>query len=379
VRALIVEDGFQRGALAACRALGSAGWRVGLASPERGFAAGSRWARAWHRVPAAADSVAGLVEAVSRAIESDRYDVVFAAGDPELLALSERRDRLGAVFPHAPHGAIERVLDKLALADAGRRAGLAVPESVSPEDAEEQAGPLVVKPRATAAVTTPGGLRRFHAVLAPSGAEAAALANRLRSAGLEPLVQRFVRGRLAALVVVADRRSRLVARVQQEADVLFPDDAGGSVRARTVPVDSGLAERTAGFLQELGWFGLAQVQFVVPDRGEPVLIDVNGRFYGSLALALAAGPNLPAIWAGLATGRATPPGGDGRAGVRYHWLEGDLRRLRAKRFVGAASGLVDTFAYARTATHGVWSRDDPRPGFRHVARLATRAARRLAR
>jgi predicted ATP-grasp superfamily ATP-dependent carboligase len=376
MRALIVEDGFQRGALAACRALGTAGWHVGLASPEHGFAAGSRWARDWHAVPAAADCVTGLVDAVSRAVERGRYEIVFAAGDPELLALSERRERLRAVFPHSSHGSVERLLDKLALADAARRVGLAVPETVSPGGMGAEAGALVVKPRVTAAVTAAGGLSRFHAALAANGAEAAVLASRLCSAGVEPVVQRFVRGRLAAVVVVADRGSRVVARVQQEADALFPTGAGGSVRARTVPVDDGLAERTAALLAELGWFGLAQVQFVFPDRGEPVLIDANGRFYGSLALALAAGPNLPAIWAGLATGHATPPGGDGRPGVRYHWLEGDLRRLGGAPLARAPSGLVDTLAYARTATHGVWSRDDPRPGLRHAARLATRAVRR---
>ena len=48
---LIVEDGWQRGALAATRSLGRAGWDVGIGSPRPGFAAASRFAAAWHEVP----------------------------------------------------------------------------------------------------------------------------------------------------------------------------------------------------------------------------------------------------------------------------------------------------------------------------------------
>ena len=51
MRALIVEDGWQRGALAASRSLGRAGWDVGIGSPRPGFAAASRFSAAWHEVP----------------------------------------------------------------------------------------------------------------------------------------------------------------------------------------------------------------------------------------------------------------------------------------------------------------------------------------
>src|SRR5205823_3805656 len=118
--------------------------------------------------------------------------------------------------------------------------------------------------------------------------------------------------------------SRVVARVQQEARTIWPLNAGMSARAETVPVDEVLAAKVAELLQELGWFGLAQLQFVVPEDGGPVLIDFNGRLYGSLALAVAAGVNLPAIWGCVATDRPLPRTREGLAGVRYQWEEGDF-------------------------------------------------------
>src|SRR6266516_6208783 len=82
-RALIVEDGFRRGSLAACRARGRAGWEIGIGSPERGFASSSRHTVAWHETPPPEEDEAGFVAAVRRAIGAGGYELVFGAGDGE--------------------------------------------------------------------------------------------------------------------------------------------------------------------------------------------------------------------------------------------------------------------------------------------------------
>jgi predicted ATP-grasp superfamily ATP-dependent carboligase len=352
VRALIVEDGWQRGALAAARALAAAGWEVGAAVETPGFAADSRFTCATHLIPPPAADPDGFVDAVAAAVAASGYELVFPAGDAQLLVLSDRRDRLGAVFPYAPHATVVRALDKQELSAAAVTAGLEVPDAGG--------GPFVVKPR----VTMSARAQRLRAAFAATTADADAAADELRHARADPLVQRAVEGRLVALVVVAGRDGRLLARCQQVASALWPATVGGSVRAETTAVDEQLAAAVERLLRELGWFGLAQLQFIVPERGNPRLIDLNGRFYGSLALALAAGPNLPAIWAAIATGRPAPPGGDARAGVRYHWLGADLRR----------AGLA-ALPYAFGATHGLWRLDDPLPAARHAVRVAGRLLR----
>jgi predicted ATP-grasp superfamily ATP-dependent carboligase len=53
----------------------------------------------------------------------------------------------------------------------------------------------------------------------------------------------------------------------------------------------------ARLLADLGWSGVANVQFVRAPGGRPRLIDLNGRLYGSLALAYATGVNVPDLWA----------------------------------------------------------------------------------
>src|SRR4051794_13560626 len=129
VRALVVEQGWSRGGLAAGRALASAGWAVGVAAPDsRGLALWSRRCHRTHRVPPLHRSVDAFVEGVARAVRVGGYDVVFGSGEAEVLALSAARDALGARFPHGPHTSVLRALDKGELSADATAVGIALPE-----------------------------------------------------------------------------------------------------------------------------------------------------------------------------------------------------------------------------------------------------------
>jgi predicted ATP-grasp superfamily ATP-dependent carboligase len=366
MRALIVEDGHSRGAVAAARALARAGWRVALGSPGRaGLASGSRSVASTHDVPDAAGDEQRFLKAVSGAIGASDAEVVFGAGDAELLALSAHRDDLRAVVPLADHATVLRALDKGSLADAARAVGLDVPKN-----GEHLEPPVVVKARRHAA----GGSARLEAEVCADREAVAMRVAELSAAGGEPLIQERLAGKLIAYIAFTARDGQVLASLQQEADAIWPEHTGVSVRARTVPVNETLAAGAALLLAELGWFGIAELQFLsVPARG-PVLIDFNGRFYGSLALAVAAGVNLPAMWAAAATRRKVPTPRAARVGVRYQWLEGELRLALTQRRVP-----LRALAYAPGAAHSIWSASDPKPALLQALRLAAGAGRKLRR
>jgi predicted ATP-grasp superfamily ATP-dependent carboligase len=140
-----------------------------------------------------------------------------------------------------------------------------------------------------------------------------------------------------------------------------------------------MAAHVSGLLRDLGWFGLSQLQFIVPAEGPPVLLDFNGRFYGSLALALAAGVNLPDTWARLATGRTPREGGDARPGIRYQWLEGDLRAAREHQNGGAVREMAACVSYGLRGGAGIWSANDPLPGLLTAGNLLGLGARFAAK
>jgi hypothetical protein len=98
------------------------------------------------------------VESVADAVRVGGYDVVFGAGEAELLALSRARDGLGAVLPHGAHESVLRALDTAELSRAATEVGIAVPEEIDVGAVPDEATPVV-------AGTAVYGLRARHSVL----------------------------------------------------------------------------------------------------------------------------------------------------------------------------------------------------------------------
>ena len=84
--------------------------------------------------------------------------------------------------------------------------------------------------------------------------------------------------------------------------------------------EPGLLDRAYRLLGELGWHGPAQVEFKVdPESGRTWLIEINGRFWGTLAAAVAAGIDFPQVACRLALGEDVPPAFDYAVGQRYRF------------------------------------------------------------
>ena len=376
MRALIVTLGRARGALAALRALGCAGWTVGVGTPDgTGMVTASRWCHRRHVVPRPRGNGDGFVAGIQRAISDGGYDVVFGGADDWMAALATYQDRIPTRVAHPPADTVIAALDKVELAKRAAAADLSAPRTEMATHAvvARWRGPVVVKCRAH---WHPGQQheQRIEARVYPDVTAAMGQIRLLRDAGFEPILQEPIEGRLGALIGLF-HNGCLLGRVQQETSALWPTPSGVSSRAHTVSVDEGLARRAAALLGDLGWSGLVELQFLKDVRGVAHLIDLNGRFYGSMALANAAGLNLPDAWARQALGHPLPPLPDGRPGVRFVWTAGDLRRAFIERRGGLIVDVVHTLRWARTSGDSVWDRRDLGP----VKALAGARLRSLAR
>jgi len=375
-RILLVEDGFGPHPLAAVRAFAAAGWEVAVGSPQRdGRAVRSRWTARWHHIPPAERSLDRFLAATAAAVDAGRYALVFGGDDVEVLALSWGREQLGARVPYADHDAVIRSVDKLVLTEAARASGLTTPDTTL--DCAARSLPVVVKARLHWFPGAPAATPRLPARLCHTRAEVAAAVAAITAAGGEPLLQRPVHGRLMALTGVM-HGGRLLAPVQQLALRESPR-WGNSTRAQTVPVDSRLVEQVEELLTGLGWFGLANLQFIRPPGERAHLTDLNGRFYGSMALALAAGVNHPVLWARLALSLPPGPLPPARLGVRYQILEEDLRRAVVERRGGLLPDVAGCLRYAPGAAHATWSLRDPAPAAHRAWLHARQSARSLSR
>lgn len=361
-RALIVEQGYSRGAVTAARALTADGWTIGVGSPgAKGLAARSRVCRTRHDVSPAHEDAERFRDDVERAIRSHHYEVVFGAGEAEVLALSAGRARLApAVVPHGSHDTVVAALDKDRMEAAARSVGLAVPETVDLGAASDERERFIVKATAHARPDRPGAPPRVDTNLVVGPTAARRRVEELEALGADARVQRFYEGTLLAYSAVTDRWGRVIADSMQAASRIWPPGAGASCRAETVAVEGRVGDPAADLFKKLGWFGLAELQFIAPAKGPLRLIDLNGRFYGSLGLAVAAGANLAAAWAALATDRPFERV-RARPGVSYQWLEGDLRRACAERRGGLVRDVASCLGAARGSTHSLASTADPGP------------------
>jgi CelD/BcsL family acetyltransferase involved in cellulose biosynthesis/predicted ATP-grasp superfamily ATP-dependent carboligase len=365
--AALVTDADLRSVLAGIRGLGRAGVPVVVVAPRRD--APGLWSRHASARLVGVGEQDGLLAAVASAARERGPVVAYPGQEATIDVFLDGWAWLPpeVLRPYPAPEPVRLLRDKRALAGLAAEAGLGAPATLVEGTAGElsrtrPALPCVLKPaHAGGALPTArpvGDVDELQAILATLPPD-------------EPLlVQERMPGGLWALAVVIDPEGRLVARFQQAALRTWPPSAGNSSCAVSVAPDATLVARAAGMLRDVGYGGLAQLQFV-GGPGERALIDANLRFYGSLPLALAAGVNLPAAWHAAVTGRHLPPPGPYRVGVSYRWLAGD-----AMAAVNGSPQLL--LRPRRTDVGAIWSADDPLPGLLSATRTAaTIVVRRL--
>jgi predicted ATP-grasp superfamily ATP-dependent carboligase len=371
MRALIVDQSRDRSALAAARMLHADGWLLGTGAWRPSIASTSAATGAFHTIEEAETDEDRFIADIAEAVRVGGYEVVFCVYDVGLLVLSRRREEVApAIVPYAPHAIVERSFDKLEFTRAAEAAGLEVPRTEEASDTALAAwpGPVVVKARIHAPT-------RYETKRFASAAQAAPFVAELRREGAQPLLQECITGQLGAVVVVADRDGHVVAEVQQRCDRSWPAQAGVTARARTIAPDPELSERVGELVRRLEWFGLAEIEYLLDDQGVPRFTELNGRFYGGIALAGRAGVNVAAAWARLATGRALAPAPAQRVGARFQWLNRDLA---ASRHAEGLRGMARALALAPGSAHSMLARGDLNPLLRfYLPEMARRAGARM--
>lgn len=359
VRVLITGDE-GTGTLAAVRGLRAGGFEPWLAvTHPRSYAARSNTVEVVLRVADAKEEPDAHARQVAEAALAHGLQVVLPGTEGSLRALTGREDLFDreVAIGTNPLEALDHATDKLALAADAAASGLETPpvevvrDGALPDRVEL---PAIVKPVATVAATANGYATR-HAHRVTSRDELAAAV----AGGGTWLLQPYVEGRLGAICGVV-WRGRLVCASHQTSPRIWPPARGISSYAVTVPRDAALEEGVAALLARVGWSGVFGVQYI-ERNGRKYVIDLNPRIYGSTALAVAAGHNLPTIWTELLLGRE-PAVGPYRVGVRYRVEEDDLRAIVATRDWG---GLVPR----RHTVWSVFSWRDPKPSLESLRKL----------
>jgi predicted ATP-grasp superfamily ATP-dependent carboligase len=362
-RVLVSGDEFHA-SLALVRGLRAGGYLPVLAVALRGtYASRSRAIAAVVYVPHAHDTPAAFAEALARAAIDLEVDAILPGTEASLMALAQRRDSLPCELGAPAPEVVDLATDKGRVLALAATSGLDTPPSIvaSPAElaarADEISYPAILKPLRTRLELGDSRLAYYKACRVADDDELRAALDGLPEA--DWVVQPYLDGGLSAVSGVA-WEGRLACPVHQISRRIWPPHVGYSSYAETVAADPDLESRVASLLEEIGWSGLFQAQFLRAADGRRFLIDFNPRAYGSLALAVHAGANLPALWAALVLG-TTPPPMRYRPGVRYRLEHNDLRAIaRTGRDGDIRRALAALLPRPRTA-HAIFSLRDPGP------------------
>jgi predicted ATP-grasp superfamily ATP-dependent carboligase len=391
----LITDAGRGSALAFIRSLGRLGWRVTAADSDPA-SPGFRSRFSTHRLlyPRPTDRPDDVVEAIRARVESAGIDLVVPITDELGLPIAEARERFAGLTTLAvpdPAG-LAATHDKSATMALAERLGVPLPPTriVTAGDdigsvAAELGYPVVVKPVASRQVLPDRTIRSYVVSYA---VDASDLRGRLAAiaSGTPVLLQRWTPGEGVGVELLMDHGRPLAAFQHRRLREVPPTGGASSLRV-SVELEDDLYDHAVRLLHELGWTGLAMVEFRRGHDGVGYLMEINGRVWGSLPLATRAGMDFPAWLAEVLlhpTPRphdAPPVDTDYRRGVRARnlrlemaWIGAVLSGRRRQRgmpwprrseAIGALAQLLDPRIGDDLMT---WS--DPAPGLAQLVTIA---------
>lgn len=379
---ILVLDGNQNQAVATVRSLASAGHRVLVGESASWSKAGwSRWCSRSFRYSSPHQDSAAFVACIVEIAGTQPGTLVLPMSEATTLPLSANRDRVFAaggrmVLP--AHSDVVRACDKDETLRIATSLGIAVPKTIlisNPEEASQARNvipfPVVLKPRSSEELRSCGVVRTGGKPLYASNLREFDAQYKTMSCNCSGvLVQEFVDGEGAgyfALMHHGELRAEFAHRRIRD---LRPTGSGSVVRVSVEP-DPAIRQASLAILKALNWHGVAMVEFRRQEKKPPVFMEVNGRFWHSLALACFAGVDFPALLARMAEDGDVKPSNHLRTGVRCRWFLGDLRHLvdvwrgaptgYARAYPGRLRTLVDVLTPVRGTFHDLFQWRDPLP------------------
>lgn len=328
---------------------------------------------------------------------------LFAVSESDISLLNRHRDRLHSYrMIFANEAQINRVLNKELTYTAARKVGIYVPRTIQVLSLPEASSacksvryPVVLKwsnPNNVIRLLSNAGLRLDKAHYCYSADELLSYLAPYEKVGVYPLIQEYCPGHgLGQFILMRDGHAHYVFQHRRVHE--WPPEGGVSSLCESVSLEhhQDLMEKSIALLRELQWEGIAMVEYRHdPKTGNSALMEINGRFWGSLPLACHAGASFPWLSYQLLGMNQPIENRSYRSGVRCRFMIPETKRLLRlffgqkkisdrhvtfKRVPELIRYLVD-FISPRTYYY-VFDWRDPSPFFRDMLQIIRRPIRRL--
>lgn len=191
-------------------------------------------------------------------------------------------------------------------------------------------------------------------------------------------VQSYVQGRGVGIEVLCDHGEVVLAFAHLRLHE-YPLTGGRSTYRQAIALPADLLESSKKLMAALQWHGVAMVEFKQGKQGY-ALMEINGRFWGSLPLAISAGVDFPAALLALHLHGRRPQQPSYRVGRRQRnlgfdmvWMRDNLRADMQDPRLLTESVPTSALAWLRVLTpsegwdHFDWR--DPGPGLQQIWQL----------
>lgn len=384
-----------RAFLTVIRSLGRAGLNVHVAMcAADDIALKSRYVTQWHDVPAYQAGGDAWINAIEALLEAIEFQLVIPCEDQAVIPLQHYRQRLQDRCQLYTLGekAYEIAFSKIKSSELATELGIAQPRTVTltPDGGLESIAdfswPVIVKPPSSFTSTDLSAKRGVTRCRTPE--ELMATLTAMQSWG-GALVQENFSGSGVGVELLVHQGEVLVAF--QHVRVHEPLEGGGSSYRRSASLHPELLAASKSMMKALDYTGVAMVEFKYDfATGDWVFIEINGRFWGSLPLAVAAGVDFPRyLYEMLVHDRREFPQRY-RTPLYCRNISSDQRWLRSNLSADKSDPLLATRPLRAVAMEPlnvlrlrerwdtlVW--DDPAPGIADLANIVSDAGRKLAR
>ena len=334
---VLVTDGDERAALAVTRALGCEAIEVIVgAEARRSLASASRYCSESFSYPSPFQDPEGFIDTLLHVVRTRHVDAVFPVSDIAMHVIGPEKSRFEK-FTHIPTPDAEtfsEISDKYRLMQQAVSQGVSIPETIFVPGGQLESVingigefPVVVKPGCSL-VKEDRQWKKTSVCYAESRDALVRLYDERPYLRKPSLIQRRVVGEGQGLFVLMNEGCPLGMFAHRRLRER-PPSGGVSVLRESIALPKAMVDATLKLLQRVKWHGVAMVEFKVDANDHrPLLMEINGRFWGSLQLAVDAGVNFPLRLLNMAMGKAEAMPENGyRIGVKSRWLLGDLDQL----------------------------------------------------
>lgn len=284
-----------------------------------------------HAVLAPEMDADGSIQSLARLLDKGIYHALLPLDDASLWLAGRLQPTDTIVAGHTPRS-MELAINKSEQLAVFGQCGLRAPESTTLRapgefnaDAHRLTFPVILKP-ARAAFVLGGKLTRGQAWRCP---DEPSLGRALSEwAGRWPaLLQELVTGEGRGLFAMGDGRRALAPSGHRRLRMMHPAGSGSSA-CESTPVTPNQHAILDAFVESTGWRGLFMVEYLRDRTGRDWLMELNGRSWGSIALARRCGLEYPAWTVAQSLGE-TPdlPSGDAPEGVRCRHLGREIMHV----------------------------------------------------